>query len=270
MTEMDSLIWQILIVFVRRRRIWLQIFIQNIPCEEGGLGQITVTATGGVPDYSYSADGINFSTEPILEVPSGIYEITVLDATLCERTLPNVIMEELEEYLLEIIPSAESINPGESVQMELTSIQPLDEAFIEWTPRGLVDCPNCLVVNSSDLDETTNFKIFVTEDGCTRTVEILINVDDSRKVYIPNSFTPNNDGNNDVFEIYTGEGVGEILSFRIFNRWGNIVFDDPTQGWDGNFKNQPAQSGVYVWEVKIQFLDGVVEGFQGDVTLTKW
>ena len=268
--EDDSCTYHYDFEITQPEEILLSADVLNIPCEEGELGHIAVSSTGGIPDYSYSVDGINFSTDSNFELPSGNYEITVLDNNLCEQTLSNVIIDELEEYLFEIIPSAESINPGDSVQMELTSNQPLDEAFIEWTPSGLVDCPSCIIVNSSNLTETTNFQVYVTENGCTRTVEILIYVDDSRKVYIPNSFTPNSDGNNDVFEIYTGIGVEEILSFKIFNRWGAIVFDDPNLGWDGNFKNQPAQSGVYVWKAEIQFLDGVVEVYQGDVTLTRW
>jgi len=248
--------------------IKITVDVQSVACDDGELGQISVNAIGGIPTYSYSVDGISFSTEPNFELPPGNYEITVLDENFCEQSLTNVVVEEPEEFLLEIIPSAEIINLGETVELQLVSNRPLNDATIEWTPQEVLDCDNCIEVEAS-IFETTTFQVITTEDGCTVETSIMIQVNKSREVFVPNAFSPNGDGYNDEFEIFEGIGVEAVLSFKVFNRWGALIFDDATQGWDGDFQNRPVSNGVYVWIAEIQFLDGVVELYRGDVTLVR-
>ncbi|MBK7409489.1 MAG: gliding motility-associated C-terminal domain-containing protein [Saprospirales bacterium] len=100
------------------------------------------------------------------------------------------------------------------------------------------------------------------DDGC-EVLEIPIEVtweEDFLKTdffYIPNCFSPNGDGINDVFRVFPGEGF-EVLSFefRIFDRWGDEMYVsfDPEEGWDGVFRGIERQPGVYVWFVKAQVL----------------
>ena len=68
-------------------------------------------------------------------------------------------------------------------------------------------------------------------------------------IFIPDAFTPNGDGINDSFGI-KGEGI-QNMTLRIFNRWGEEVFEtsNPKQQWDGNYKDKPAESGVYVYQL---------------------
>jgi gliding motility-associated-like protein len=99
--------------------------------------------------------------------------------------------------------------------------------------------------------------------------------------YIPNAFTPNGDGHNDVFTIFATDAIVNIKSMAIFDRWGEQVAElqniPPTLGgagggslgWDGTFKNQPAASEVYVYIMIIQFADGTTETVKGDVTLLR-
>lgn len=86
---------------------------------------------------------------------------------------------------------------------------------------------------------------------------------------IPNAFTPDGDGNNDFFKvIFTGNV--QIKEFRVWNRWGKLVFNsvDP-QGWDGNISGKPAPSDVYVYKIVVVFPDGKEFSRQGDVTLIR-
>lgn len=79
-------------------------------------------------------------------------------------------------------------------------------------------------------------------------------------VFIPNLFTPNNDGNNDVFKVYGSNIVS--LDLRIYNRWGEIVYQsNDTQeileiGWDGKFNNKEQPAGTYLWKVNGKFDNG--------------
>lgn len=76
------------------------------------------------------------------------------------------------------------------------------------------------------------------------------------KIYVPNAFSPNEDGVNDIFQPYIGCPVSEY-DFRVFNRWGHLVYESQNQedGWNGEFKGQPAEASVYVYIVKVTYDD---------------
>jgi len=95
------------------------------------------------------------------------------------------------------------------------------------------------------------------------------------EIYIPNIFTPNADGQNDIFTIYScEENTDQIVSFTIFDRWGNLIFEqnnftinDPTVFWDGKFKNKKLNSAVFTYLVIISDFNNELTTFSGDVTL---
>ena len=95
-------------------------------------------------------------------------------------------------------------------------------------------------------------------------------------VNIPNAFTPNKDGRNDVFYVLGGKDVQTVMEFSIFNRWGGKIFqvknaapNDPGQGWDGMYMGKDAEPGTYVYFIKIAFNDGRTESFKGTITLIR-
>ena len=96
------------------------------------------------------------------------------------------------------------------------------------------------------------------------------------EVFIPNSFTPNGDGINDVFSVYGNDQVIKVRNLAIFDRWGNALYsqsdlpiNDPSEGWDGHFRDDLMDPGVYVYVVEVELLDGTIRLFKGDVTLTR-
>ena len=124
---------------------------------------------------------------------------------------------------------------------------------------------------------TTTYTVQVTDSlGCSATDEITITVDKSRDVYIPNVFTPNGDGINDNFMIFGGIGVTQIEVLKIYNRWGELLFEasnfqpnDPFFSWDGKLKGKSLNPSVFVYFAEISFFDGVTIPYKGDVTLLK-
>ena len=111
---------------------------------------------------------------------------------------------------------------------------------------------------------------FTNSFGCPQTVSIDI-VTDPPTYKIPNAFTPGSDEVNDKFKIITN-GKIIIAEFRIFNRWGQMVYDAPDddlEGWDGNFKGNPAASDTYVYIAKLRYPDGRDEVAKGDVILLR-
>ena len=97
-----------------------------------------------------------------------------------------------------------------------------------------------------------------------------INVVTNPELYIPNTFTPNGDGHNDIFKV-RGPYFG-VYYFAVYNRWGELMFEttDPKEGWDGNFKGKPADPGVFGYYVKAKCGEESEEIFRkGNVTLIR-
>ncbi|MFT4062821.1 MAG: gliding motility-associated C-terminal domain-containing protein [Edaphocola sp.] len=94
---------------------------------------------------------------------------------------------------------------------------------------------------------------------------------DHRELLIPSAFSPNGDGQNDVFKIATGLTTEKLIEFRVFNRWGTVLFrtTDAQAGWDGHFNGQQQPVGVYGYVIKIGYSDGYVETYKGTVTLVR-
>lgn len=92
-----------------------------------------------------------------------------------------------------------------------------------------------------------------------------------RNILIPNAFTPNGDGVNDVFKLINISQGQQLLEFKVFNRWGTVVYTstDPAQGWDGRYRNAEQPVGVYGYGIRIQYGDGVIETYRGTVTLVR-
>lgn len=89
------------------------------------------------------------------------------------------------------------------------------------------------------------------------------------ELYIPNTFTPNNDGKNDYFLAY-GNHVGKFR-MRVYNQWGEFVFESQNilQGWDGTYRGRAQPTGVYVYYVDVTFNSGVSKTFKGTITLLR-
>ena len=112
--------------------------------------------------------------------------------------------------------------------------------------------------------------------GCTVTASVAVGVEKVREVYIPNSFSPNGDGTNDIFFINGGRGIRQVNSFRVYNRWGEVVYsdinfqpNDPSRGWNGMFRGKEVNPAVFVYIAEISFIDGIEEMYSGDVTVMK-
>lgn len=96
------------------------------------------------------------------------------------------------------------------------------------------------------------------------------------EIYVPSVFSPNGDGINDVLGVFGSAQVDQVNAFRIYDRWGSLVYNfnnfkpgDLSVGWNGTFKTQMLNPGVYVWLADVKFIDGHSEVFTGDVTLVR-
>ena len=112
-------------------------------------------------------------------------------------------------------------------------------------------------------------------NNCVASDNMRILVDRKRLVYIPNVFNPDAT-NNAVFQIFGGIDVRKVRSFRIYDRWGALVYqaegftpDDISAGWNGTVKGEKAVPAVFTYFAEIEFIDGETELYTGDVTLVR-
>jgi gliding motility-associated-like protein len=146
-----------------------------------------------------------------------------------------------------------------------------------WTPKdSSLRCSTCLPTTAKPT-ETTTYRLLVRDSaGCEINDQIIVYVDKPRNVFIPTTFSPNNDLVNDFFTIYGDASVKTVQTFRIFNRWGDPVFartnfplNVETEGWDGSMKGVALPPDVYVFVAVVEFIDGKVLVFKGNVTLVR-
>lgn len=103
--------------------------------------------------------------------------------------------------------------------------------------------------------------------GCHSSKGVMVRV--KPKIYVPNAFTPNSDGKNDVFMYKASGGISAVDYFNVYNRWGQIIFSTTkaNHGWDGKFKGKLQPAGTYVYVFKIRDWMGIEHTHQGVVTL---
>lgn len=145
---------------------------------------------------------------------------------------------------------------------------------IIWEPAAGLTCTDCASPWAKP-DSTTTYTVTVIDSlGCTNTKTVLVRVVEKcseDQIFVGNGFTPNGDGVNDL-AFARLQGLKRLVVFRIFDRWGDLVFEtnDPLIGWDGkNSDGKQLNSGVYVYIVEAECYSGSILTKTGNVTIIK-
>jgi len=159
----------------------------------------------------------------------------------------------------------DTIDPGVSTQ--LTAIGGL--SYI-WSPSAGLSCVDCPDPLAAPLISTTYYVTGTNEYGCSNgdTIDIFVTQGDE-VLYIPNSFTPNDNNLNDLFYAY-GTSI-KIFDLQIYDRWGELIFrtNDIKLGWDGKYRGKLVEGGVYVYSVDCEWLSGVGAYRKGIVSVLR-
>ncbi|MBA2562610.1 MAG: PKD domain-containing protein, partial [Chitinophagaceae bacterium] len=145
-----------------------------------------------------------------------------------------------------------------------------------WTPATGLSCTTCPAPVAKP-DATTTYTLQVENNGgCSVTDNVtIIVICNNENVFIPNTFSPNGDGANDVFYV-RGSGLFTIKNLRILNRWGEVVFEktnanpnDISQGWNGTYKGKMLLPDVFVYVVDVVCNNNSTLTYSGNVTLIR-
>ena len=245
-------------------------------CLGANDGEIIIDEVlGAVPPLTYTLNNIvTNSTGQFSNLQPDNYNIVITDVNGCTLETSVTVDSGFDLQLQgsELIQYLE----GNTGVIEATTNVPVGELeYIQWNPMGLLSCDTCLITSYSGVENQT-FQLTALVNGCLQTIDVNIIVIPKTKIYVPNAFSPNSDGYNDFFTLFSNSEVEEILEFRVFSRWGETVFErfnfspnDPTLGWDGSFKGELTDEGVFVYFFKVQTAKGRIEIIKGDVTVVK-
>lgn len=228
----------------------------------------------GYPPYAIALNELVQQNEGNWQgLSSGNYTVDITDRFGCQFDTTLSIIDP-EQFQIDI-GEDQSIDLGDGVLISLNANYPIGK--LEWQSDSITcptDCLDELIFpKGSSLYPLTAFS----NVGCTAEDSIFIEVRKARKLYVPNAFSPNFDGINDRFTLYGDEpNVERIISLQIFDRWGNLMYEaadlppnDSSTGWDGTFKTQELEEGVYLYQANVLYFDGVVETTSGDVFLSR-
>ncbi len=234
-------------------------------------GSLTISAIGGTGTYLYSIDGNSFQADSsFTNLSDGTYNIQVMDEDGCTNMASAALntVAGLKILSFSSTPSLCGDHTGTinidfeggiaPVRFYIGNLPPQPDSQINDLAAGtyqieIVDAAGC----------STDTVIAIAQTGCP--------------IYIPNVFSPNGDGKNDIFQIQTAdENNVTITKFYIFDRWGNNVykrFDFPihsTEGWwDGSYKHFTMNPGVFAYYLEVEFENGERETFKGNLTLIR-
>ncbi len=233
-------------------------------------GQVVLDAGAGYVTYNWGSNwGLTGETnQTIVVTQSGFYTCMVTDQWGCQGITPPVQVIVLPTPVLTIDASPNiTINEGDSVTLNVTSDVISPNPFV-WVVDSTLSCDTCQNPVASPLVQTTYY-VSLYLDSCVGYASVTISVIIPDPFQIPNAFTPNSDGLNDGFYILFHQQGLEVKEFKVFNRWGEKVHDNPYQPWDGNYQGKPQPIGVFVYYVIVSFPDGNEGLAKGNVTLIR-
>jgi len=237
---------------------------------QGGNGQ-------KLSDYLFYLDNDNiaYRGDQKASLFAGPHQFTIVDAKNCQYT-DSFFVNTPEPTEVSFIPDVITVKLGDESQ----KLQPIINhstpiELFTWSPEELLTDPNSLTPGIA----ATENQIFTLEladvNGCIDKASVSVVIDKNRLVYIPNVFSPNNDGINDLFVLHACTGVQSINSIKIFDRWGKMVAfraesispncQEGIALWDGG----DADIGTYIYSVEVLFQDNFILNFRGEVGLIR-
>ncbi len=239
-------------------------------------GNVTINATGGMTPYQYNIEGESYGSSNIITgLTANEYTVNVRDDLGCIYT-ENITINEPGEIIVDAGPDL-LIEYGEGQPIVVSVQNGQIPFFYDWTPAdSSLSCTTCPVPLASPVNDMY-YRVLVTDaKGCQGEDDVAVRVHKTRQVYVATGFSPNNDGVNDYLFVQGGDETFTVVEFNVYDRWGervfkaeNTVLNDPNVGWNGYFKGQLMNSGVYGWTATIEFSDGERLSYTGNTTLIK-
>jgi gliding motility-associated-like protein len=241
--------------------------------------QTIITAFNQNQNISFT---YNWTPDSVLVAPSSSNQITVAPTTtqfiyMTASSSSGCIVEDSIQIFVGSIPDSSIVaSASEYLVPQGTTVDligsPSGYSSYEWSPGdGVV---NISALNTEAvIDQTTIYTLTVSDGICAKQDTVQVVTFDficgDPYLYIPNAFSPNGDGENDI--LYVRGAFVEKMTFRIFNRWGEMVFEsfDRATGWDGTFRGKKLDPDVYDYYLEVTCIGGDEDIVKGNITVLK-
>ncbi len=230
---------------------------------------VLLFATPGFDNYLWNTGDTGIQ---VLASDYGRYTVSATND--CGTQTDSVFVAE-SNYPEIQLPTEVEISLGDSIQLNPFVVHDKPLVF-QWSPTTGLDCSSC----ESPLAfpwKTTDF-LLIAEDSlrCREEAMVRVRVVDRKRIYVPNVFSPNGDGENDLLSVSFGGEVEEVVLAAIYDRWGGLVVSRrglaasaETVIWDGKWQGKDAQSGVYALVLTVRLKNGETVQVAKDVTLVR-
>lgn len=220
---------------------------------------VTLHATGGVT-YAWSPVNGQGDSLFIAQATAMSYQVVASNEAGCSDSAMVTV---------DLFP-APWVSAGADVTVEYgasTALHAEGMGTLEWLADSTLNCLDCPDPVASPLTSTQYIVQLTDLNGCVATDGVMVFVQGS--LFVPNTFTPNNDGINDRF-FALGKEL-KTFEMQVFDRWGKVIFssDRPEQSWDGTYQGVPSPIDTYVWRIRIEELGGDTRTLYGHVTLVR-
>jgi gliding motility-associated-like protein len=246
-------------------------------CFGASDGSISITASGGSIPYRYSIDGDFYvGSSMLIALEADDYQVSILDGNGCTFT-DRVSLSNPPEFSVDAGSDSYTITLGDSIDLYANAENASGLVDFEWQAPydGTLSCTFCEVTTSLPQVSILYFLYGIDENGCEDTDMVHVYVDKPRVVAVPTGFTPNGDNNNDKLIVHGRRGT-MVQYFQVFDRWGELLYEardfevnDSNYGWDGTFKGDEVNPGVYIWQLVVTYEDGMEEAYYGETTLIR-
>lgn len=239
----------------------------ELPCNVA-KGEASVNVLNGLAPYTFVWSN-GATTASINNALPGAYNVSIRDAAGC--TLDTAVVIKNNNSFNVAVEGAGFINLGETVELKASSTG--SDVSYTWVPAFGLQCPTCASVTVRPA-ETTTYKVTAIDGvyGCVATAEAQVQVSTETNVFLPNAFTPNGDGENDVLALYGNLQSIRYFQLLVFNRWGEKVYETNDQffNWDANYKGEKLEPGAYLYVMKIVHINNETSRtFKGSISLLK-
>ncbi|MBL7791018.1 MAG: gliding motility-associated C-terminal domain-containing protein [Saprospiraceae bacterium] len=223
--------------------------------------------------YTLQINNQTTQEEALSQLSAGDYHLALTDENGCQ--FDTLILIGQPALVIVDIGEDRFISVGESVSLQAVStISPVTAV---WNSNSGEKWEETLQIEVRPMQTTVYTLLIADENGCEATDALTIQVKNEVGIYVPNAFSPNNDGINDGFTLFgKAEQIDKIVELLIFDRWGELVFhkqhfapNDELLGWDGNTRGKAQSQGVYVYHATVELAGGRQLKLQGEVGLVR-
>lgn len=248
---------------------------QDPTCAGSADGRIAVSNfSGGLEPYAVALNDGPFGADSVFaSLSGGHYRLTIRDATGCTDSIALSLLEPAP-FTVDAGPDL-VLRPGDAVRIQAAASGPV----LSWTwqsavPLDCYTCPDPLILQPAN----ATLALFAEDAaGCTAGDTLRLSYRDTLDLFVPNVFAPGRaDTGNGLLRVAPGPGNWQVVEFRVFDRWGNLLFQSQTPvqhpellEWDGRVRGRLLTPGVYLWMATLQVPGRAVQQRTGDVAVVR-